>query len=765
MSEDLVARLQADGQLESSGRFSWDFARLGKTLEHYQLADPEHYLLRALACAVAGRATYFRLEQGALTTRLVWDCALSPDFGELSPLSGEPADRELALAVMGAERLGRVQLVSGAGELQLVLRRSGWRHLFGRSRSLILLAERGRYARLQLQPPIGAPRMADALGAFESRWGDGRAGWGAGKTLVVRDGVSFEGPSIPGLEVTWWTANLPLDLSRTRLVDGPELADWWSELTGQVMAMLTVPGCPARFRHWALRVGVGHPSFETAPIFALGNGRWATFAELRREVEVAGYLQVLSAPKPVAAVVVDDSNREFLEAQFAHHFPVDRLEASPDLPADGNYLLRWPAGPFEMGLRAQPCLEYRFWDGSAWRSYNQQPYGVDVAGKRVGWYWWPEALRVLSQKRGAADPMVQFHILSYLAYCTQRTLQGGGKRAERMRTEGRLRVWRGISDDGLQDLVEFPLRRGGSVRLSEVVEQGGDWVAFDPVGERGILVHTLVRSMLTWLLAPLTRLQDAARPRLSRAASRLVGSGPLDWEQLRSVLAYPGRVATSVHVRGVEGSFCQGEAENIQDLLEDEVHYVGDLRAWWLSSMAWCLARSGDLEMAVERAAQAVRECPDCWFSWNLQGQMRGCAGDLAGAEQSFVRSLQLQGEFPYVTTAYAELLWAAGKRWEARRRVGQDDLLAGLMNARLEDDLCVALALCWRLLEEPDCPLSVHERLGEVLSALDRPEEARHHYALFVAARPDQLVEPNISARLETAVRWLVGEGADGFR
>lgn len=108
VSEDLVARLQADGELQSSGRFSWDFQRLGSLLK-VQLADPEHYVLRALASAVLGKASYFRIVQKGLNTRIRWDGqeVTEEDLQELSPVGGPPRLAELAVALLAAGRLGR----------------------------------------------------------------------------------------------------------------------------------------------------------------------------------------------------------------------------------------------------------------------------------------------------------------------------------------------------------------------------------------------------------------------------------------------------------------------------------------------------------------------------------------------------------------------------------------------------------------------------------------------------------------------------------
>ncbi len=784
MSDDLVSRLQSDARLESSGRFSWDFARLGRVLEQYHLADPEHYLLRALACAVAGGATYFHLEQGALTTRLRWDGAdVTPEqLAELSPLSGPEHLRELALALMAAERLGKVQLQAGFREVCLVLRRSGWRHLFGRSRSLILLAERCRHARLLL--PVGAPRLADPLVAFECEWGDGRIGFGAGKTLIIRDGVSFPGPLIPGLEVTWWSSNLPLDLSRSGIVHGPELADWMSQLTARVMALLTNPNCPPNFRAWALEHGLGYPSFETAPIFGLGNGRWATYEELHREYAEAGYLRVLSGPQPLAAVVIDSGCEAFLKHHFPLQLPIEEVKPGyARLPEGEEYLLKWPLGKAELGLRSAVVMEFRQWTEFGWEVRRAHPFGVDIAGEPGTWRWWPEALRLLARMRGAHGTLVQFHFLSYFLAWSQVA-------PERIDGEGRLEVWRQLHPaSDLLDWVEFRRRRGGAISLSRLLAEKGNWPLNDPSGHQGLLVEPFVAGILRQLLVPGTTLGSELTS-LSRRASAVLEGGvwrnllrdqdcassqalreagltlenfePLgDWRQrLPGVLRSTSRVATTVHVllaMGVTGLEplveTWGERENIDDLLEDEVHFVGDLRVAWLVKLAWCRARSGQLERALARAEQAVLEFPRSWIGWDTLGQIQACTGELEVALVSHRECLRLQGHHPVFKANYAEALWACGDKEAARALLDEPE---DLMQARLEEDPEVALKLCQELVTRPDCSPSVHERMAEVLDALGRTGEAREHYRLFVTARPDQLLEANIGARLEAAVCWL---------
>lgn len=577
------------------------------------------------------------------------------------------------------------------------LARSGWRNLFGRGRTLKLLAERGCYAPLQMDVPLVLP---NSLRELESA----RVMWGSGRTTLVRDGVSFPGPSIGGVDVIAWTDSLPLDLARGNLVLGDEFQAWWATLLDGVFSLLKHPERPAAFVGWALENGVGHPAFEEAPIFGRGDGGWATFAELRAEYETLGYLRVLVAPAVWDAVVREPGSSSFLEKHFPNQLQMD--DVSPTfarLPTGQNYALRFPWGLGELGIRDRPLLESREWDDYRWTSKPAFPRGWDRTDCFLPLDVQIVGVRALTRLYGSDHPLVQFHWVSYL----------------QLRALLLVKYWERVgplSRMSLEEIseVEFRLRRGGTVALAKLAREKGDWRLLDPNGNRGLLVDGLVGTLLVQLLGPEFRCSGFPDPRFSRRCQGLLGedvlarilSDPecsgfqalrepgvdltdripaLDWRaRLFSVMGSRSRCATSLHLLlalGFEelGELVPewGELENLQDLREDEANFVGELRVLWLEEVAECLARSGRLEEALERGQEAVRAFPDYWASWNLLGLVRGWMGELQLAEQCYTKSLQLQGDFPFQRGRYAEVLWAAGRPWEAWRFSAQAGVLA----------------------------------------------------------------------------------------
>jgi len=782
VSEDLIVRLQADGELQSSGRFGWDLGRMGTLLERFQMADPEHYVLRSLAAAVAGGASYFRLDQGALTTRLTWDGLLPgpTELADLSPLAGPSRLSELAMALLTASRLGRVKFSLVEGEARLVLVRAGWRNLFNRGRSRKLLSDRGRYAPLRLEPEI-APVLFESL--TESPLIKVR--WGTGETVVVKDGVSFWAPSVPGLDIVWWRDDLQLALSRDSLVLGPEFWAAWDEALESLLPLLVRPDCPSRLVQWALKNACKHPALQPLPLFALSSGKWATLAELTEQYGREGYLPVRSSPGPPAAVMMDPVCGEFLEEHFPNRLPVDQVSRDfARLPEGEVYALRWPVLDWEVGFRRRPAREFRWRANNAWITLRMQPFGLDSANSKspplellaVG-------IRALFNTREATDPLLQFQVLSYLCEVAQLDGRRDGDSLHRhLQQSGDLPLLHG---------TQFFLRRGGTVTLERLMEERGEWLIYEACGGRGLLVDFLVAELLTELLTPDFRCFRSEGRRFSRACqSALQEPDPIEsilsnpgcaghrmWKRaevnpvvetrtvetalagLNEVLGDSQRAATTAHLLAALG-FDElatelvewGELENLQDLEEDEAHFVGELRVVWLSEVAECLARSGKLEAALERAQECVRNFPENWQSWYLLGNVRAWLGELGLAEQCYRKSSRMEGT-PRYDRRYPELLWASGQTEAARNLLSGDRL----MRARLEEDEDESLRLCLELLSEPGCPLSVHERLGQVYAGLGRDEEARAHFLLFVQARPDQLLEANLVARREAAVDWLL--------
>ena len=120
-----IAQLQQDGQRDSSGRFSWDSSCFAELLTKLKLADPYEYVLRAVATAVSGQATWFRFKRSRGGVELSWDgqpftleelTGLMPGLLDGVPLSFRL--RELTVAVVAAAALyDEIRLSSGQARL------------------------------------------------------------------------------------------------------------------------------------------------------------------------------------------------------------------------------------------------------------------------------------------------------------------------------------------------------------------------------------------------------------------------------------------------------------------------------------------------------------------------------------------------------------------------------------------------------------------------------------------------------------------------
>ena len=101
--------LRQEGQDDSSGTFSWNASLFADLLTKFQLTDPYEYVLRALAAAVVGKATWFGLRRLGTDVELSWNgyeltlgdlAALIPSLIDQPPRRF--AERELAVAMVAA---------------------------------------------------------------------------------------------------------------------------------------------------------------------------------------------------------------------------------------------------------------------------------------------------------------------------------------------------------------------------------------------------------------------------------------------------------------------------------------------------------------------------------------------------------------------------------------------------------------------------------------------------------------------------------------
>lgn len=262
--EQRVAQYLAEANPHSQGKFNWDPVRMAELLALYPGLDPEEFVLHCLAAAVAGGASQFHLHKRGTSTVLRWNGQplSSEDLDNLGP-QGDARRASLALAVNAAARLGRVQL-SGAGgtldiepgqpcrrlarsqsESRLELVRTRWWYALTPSPSPALLRARAAYAPLEtnISLPIKVTKVPWAVrwGRLPrlpcqprqwiekgvTSWGVGCAFPGQGRWTVVIGGISYSHPALwPRLDVIWWSSVFPLDLTRSQLVQGEQLARW-----------------------------------------------------------------------------------------------------------------------------------------------------------------------------------------------------------------------------------------------------------------------------------------------------------------------------------------------------------------------------------------------------------------------------------------------------------------------------------------------------------------------------------------------------------
>ena len=281
-----LAELRQQGQHDSSGAFTWDSSRFAELLTEFQLSDPYEYVLRALASAVAGKATWFQLRRLGAGVELAWDgfaltlddlVALVPSLIDQAPRPF--AQRELAVALVAARAIySQVSLATPHGKLtlgeRLVVKR--WVHQ-GPTHTALELCSPGRRLMRWLRPKT-RPGVAEAA-CFKSRGGlaplelrgvkrdilrmpyrldlllafgepylqltrdfhvaaPAELGYGyaamdgrieQSSVTMVHCGVSYELDwklPWPNTQIWWWTDRFPLDLSRMGLVDGMELNAW-----------------------------------------------------------------------------------------------------------------------------------------------------------------------------------------------------------------------------------------------------------------------------------------------------------------------------------------------------------------------------------------------------------------------------------------------------------------------------------------------------------------------------------------------------------
>ncbi len=429
--DPILEELRRQGSHHSSGSFTFDLEGALRRLGRYQLADPAHFVLRLVAVAVEGGATFFSLK--GLEMR--WDGAplerdeLTGLFDRL--LRGQEArSAELAVALIAARTLfPRIELETGTtrlrlererltledcprGDNRLVLHGGGWlrRHrLPGRLKKL--LAERCKLAPLadrSLQassaccvrfgaPPFGLPAQ---LALPATPWGTGYLLLGDGPARapeIYRSGVRFDSPwdpRCPGCSVYWWTDNLTLDISRGHLVEDEQFLAWRDfvaeQLIRAVLTRVTVPEPYLPLVGW-LKVTNREP-MRHLPILRRVNGARATLAEVGSQHATQGWLGVSQAMWSEPHGGYDPGtilHLDLLAEELVDIPGLIRMDALRDcrtsvrLPVDVDYLLRMPTSGVagEVGLRnAMPDGAYFLHTPEGTRVHPDRcPSGLDVS--------------------------------------------------------------------------------------------------------------------------------------------------------------------------------------------------------------------------------------------------------------------------------------------------------------------------------------------------------------------------------------------------
>ena len=60
--DEFLTEMRSGTEVHSTGAFTWDLERMFETLARFQHAQPEHYILRLLASAVEGGASWLRFD-------------------------------------------------------------------------------------------------------------------------------------------------------------------------------------------------------------------------------------------------------------------------------------------------------------------------------------------------------------------------------------------------------------------------------------------------------------------------------------------------------------------------------------------------------------------------------------------------------------------------------------------------------------------------------------------------------------------------------
>ena len=812
--EDRVEQYLAEARPHSQGEFTWDGLRMAEQLAFYLDAQPDDYGLHCLAAATAGGATFFQIRRRGTSTTILWDGAV--DLEQIGP-QGNSAQAALGLALHCAARQGRVQLSVGCGSLtyhpergwrrggqtaqpnRLTVTHSRWWQALAPSEVLARLRSHGMFAPLECTPRLPwrmpparwsvswgeLPRQVcqaqDSVQLPASSWGRGCAFPGGGNWWIVVSGVAYEFHRPWGsLDLVWW-GDFPLDLNRSRLVNGEELEAWFLWLAVE-LASTTAP------RHWEgvpLELMLEHGGDEVwnAPWYTRADGRPATLRNMQDHYDRWGFLPVVGVPQPEEAAFL-----------FADGFPLDLQSLFPNwayipvqfthLPENEPYLVRIPlsGGGGEIGLRANPGLGQREWTDRGWLKVDRKPDGVDLSHGHANYLQELVLLYTcLLEQECPLPSAATFHVACFVDYLLfVKQLRHVSECAAYTHPAG------AFGDLALSELLNrYPIRMlsGKTCILAEIHEHADGFV--NPNSTHGYVCDYLTFATLwAWrgremtyrlrssacqqmLNSPGTTLLDRILAAPDCAASQVLRRLPdcrprtdVDLSLVRRELGKGSNILNTFHVllamvEGVDRNRLLEllpeflELENERDLAAMEAVCAGESRLVWLWGKVDSLLRRQNLHEAEQFAQEAATLFSHHWQSAYLTGKCAGFRGDFEAAYRD-LDNARMRGGPGYLIQGY---FWQAALF--SRRPLHlivmvepAQSLGSQVLAAALQPDPQLRIATCRTLLENPECPHSVYEVLGNALAEQGEAEGARHCWRLFLAARHDQLMEFDLPAR-----------------
>ena len=682
---------------------------------------------------------------------------------------------------------------------------SQWWLAFAPSPALARLRAAGRYAPLRLNIKLPVPQVVNwavRWGELErppcrtsewdslatSDWGIGCAFPGEGRWTMVVDGVGYSVPGAwPHLDVLWW-GEFPLDLERAQLIQGQELQSWKVWLALQLCPITGArrwPGVPLE-----LLLEHGGTEVWAAQWYERADGRPASLEDLQAHYDRWGFLPVVGIPGDSEAFLFADGFPSELQKLYPNWAYVP--ERYDRLPQGEDYLVRVPLGAGgEVGMRTSPSYGQRIWTDKGWRALDRKPHGLDFSVESPRDYLGVLVLvyTCLLEMDCIRPAAGNFHMLSFVDYLIftrqMRWLSDPIQLRHPNQVFGHL--------DLAELVARFPVQMlaGEQCSVLEIADRCSGYV--DLNAPRGFLCDFLALELLRTLNpmdAPyqlrsrrcqfiieecqgplLDRLRsdpECAAYRVLQLLPELQPASDMVISEARKELGRGSVFLTTFHLllaltEGPDRTQVLQllpdwlEFENEVDLKEMEGLCQADFRLVWLWGKTESLLRCQRWREAQECADEAGRTFPRHWQTGYLSGLVAGFRGDFEGAFRALERAWE-----------------SGGPRWLLQPHLWRAALLADrplaqillveqplgvtsrILAASLLGEASARLEACVQLVQNPACPASIYEVMGDALAEMGQLEAARHNWRFFLAARHDQLMEFNLSARQERVRRML---------